>query len=176
MAQALTVADYIIMQTNHWQQPVSHLHLQKIMYFLNVIHLLQEHQPLITNAQFEKWDYGPVLSVVFQEYSDNGTLKIQQVPEHVFLVEAHHTFTVKKHLFQVADLSPEDQTFIDQNLKKFIDRDPFALVRQSYQEPQWQNRDQLYYDNQKTIAYYSQPEHQFWLQPGKEEIYGTKNH
>lgn len=162
MAKSMNVADYIILVAKKLNKPVSNLQLQKIMYFLNVIHLLKFDEPLITNDHFEKWDYGPVLRDVYEEYSCNGSLKINKVSEHLFLVKENNTFKVKRSIFNEDDLSKKDKIFISNNLKKFIDINPFDLVRQSHKEPQWKDRSNVQYDDKRTLDYYSKKDNQFW--------------
>lgn len=43
---------------------VTNLKLQKILYFVNLVHLGRSREPLV-DEQFEAWDYGPVLPSVY---------------------------------------------------------------------------------------------------------------
>ena len=64
MARAMDVADEIITLAQEKGHPVSNLKLQKMMYFLNALSLVQSEHPLIDDGQmFEKWDYGPVITL-----------------------------------------------------------------------------------------------------------------
>lgn len=163
MAKAMDVADMIITEASGINHPVSNLKLQKIMYFLNVIHLLNNHTPLIDDARFEKWDYGPVIHAVYSEYSGYGANDIENPEQHTTLTrDARGQFNVISNKFNPNDLTDDERQFIKEKLRLFINFDPFTLVDESHLEPQWQDRRTTLYDDQKTVNFYSNIENRFW--------------
>lgn len=163
MAKAIDVADLIITEAYKSNSPVSNLKLQKVMYFLNVIHLLEYKDPLITDDNFEKWDYGPTISSVYSEYESKGGNEILSPKAHLYLQSGtHEYFTVGTHHFNINDLEPSDVNFINKNLNKFLQYSPYELVDKSHMEPQWQDKSKKYYSDKKTRKYYSKADNRFW--------------
>lgn len=164
MANAMDVADLIITEANNAKKPVSNLKLQKVMYFLNVVHLLQFNAPLITDARFEKWDYGPVIHTVYSEYSSNGAQSITETVQHFSLSrdESGH-LNISYHTFDVNNMPTEDVKFVKNNLDLFVKDNPFYLVDKSHEEPQWKDKSNPVYSDEKTVDFYSQDKNKFWV-------------
>lgn len=74
--QASEVAKHIIDYCISINNPVTNLKLQKMLYFLDMYHLINQHKRLITDEEFEAWDYGPVMRSVYNKYRLNGPLPI----------------------------------------------------------------------------------------------------
>lgn len=163
MATAMSVADYAIYEANKLCDPVSNLKLQKVLYYLNVIHLLDNDTPLITDVKFEKYDYGPSIKSVYDEYENYIGNDIVAPKQHTALMYGHGLFSTITQDFKLTDLSENDHNFVDRNLPKLLRFDAFELVELSQREPQWKNKNNRYYDDELTNDYYQKPEHQFWL-------------
>ena len=164
MARAMDVADEIITIASKQGSPVSNLMLQKVMYFLNALSLVNQGNPLINDGQrFEKWDYGPVIHSVYTEYSDNGRNLIRTPKVHDFFErDKEGKLKIKHRVFNSQNLSTNEKTFIMQNINVFLKYDPFELVDWSHEEPQWKNKSPYFYDNQETRNYYSIKSNRFW--------------
>jgi uncharacterized phage-associated protein len=157
MARAMDVSDYIISFASDKGKPVSNLKLQKIMYFLNVIHLIDFNmKPLIDDESFERWDYGPVIRSVYREYSSNGATKIKEPSEHVEVnVNDDGSIKINKHKFNDNNIDKKAKEFINENIDKLIDFDPFYLVDKSHEEQQWKELcTNSKYDNISSAMYY----------------------
>jgi len=70
MYKILDVADYVIDHGASSGIQITHLKLQKLLYYLKVWSIVSE-QPLIEES-FEKWKFGPVNEDVYQAYKSNG--------------------------------------------------------------------------------------------------------
>lgn len=163
MARAMDVADEIITLAQEKNNPVSNLKLQKIMYFLNALSLIERNKPLIDDQKFEKWDYGPVIHSVYTEYSAHGRSSIESPEKHI-LFERTNNDMLKRYIvsFQENNLNEEDINFIRNNILKFLYFKPFELVNYSHEEPQWRNKTIYEYDDKKTKEYYSIKSNRFW--------------
>jgi len=64
------IANYILDYCDNKGRPVTHLTLQKIIYFCHVASLVELRRPLIKH-NFEAWEYGPVLQYVYREFKAN---------------------------------------------------------------------------------------------------------
>lgn len=51
--------------------PITHIALQKLLYFAHGHHLIRSGKPLISGA-FEAWTYGPVHPAVYREFRTEG--------------------------------------------------------------------------------------------------------
>ena len=80
-----TVPDYIVLKSNQLHQPVTNLKLQKILYFLNVIQLVESGDALFPDFKFSKYNYGATVEDIYEEYRKFGGDAIIKPAAHVFL-------------------------------------------------------------------------------------------
>lgn len=80
---------------------ISHLKLQKLLYFFNGEYLVQTDRPLIDEI-FEAWQYGPIIRKVFDFYKDFGGKPLET---HYFPVVIRETKESK--IFVVEDKDGE---------------------------------------------------------------------
>lgn len=145
--------------------PITNMYLQKLMYYLNVVHLLKTHKPLITDKRFKTWNYGPTIISVHYEYNSYGGSIIPK-PVHyiVSIYDRNGNFNPIYYPKNKFPITKKDEVFINHYIWDFNDIDPFVLVNYSHQEPQWKHRKDFRttYNDFKTVPYYSIPWHQFW--------------
>lgn len=72
---AIDVAQYIINKTLDQGYPVSNLKLQKMLYFVQGVTLVNYDQPAFKEA-IQAWQYGPVVPDVYFTYSSYGATPI----------------------------------------------------------------------------------------------------
>lgn len=157
MAKAMDIADYIIYKANKLGKPVSNLQIQKIMYFLHAIFLVNSDgdKKLISDEQFERWDYGPVSPSVYSEYSRYGSNRIESPVEHTEINYDNNQINLKNKNFSPSDLNADIKSFINEHLPLFLDYGPFELVEESHMEPQWKElRWSENYNDDKTLEFY----------------------
>lgn len=58
------------------------LRLQKVLYFIQAYYLVEENRSLF-NDEFEAWDFGVVISKVFNEFKKYGALPIPCIKEYI---------------------------------------------------------------------------------------------
>ncbi len=66
---AVTLANFILKEYG----PMSHLKLQKLLYYCDAYHLAYFDEPII-NEEFEAWVHGPVCRIVFDQLKDKSIL------------------------------------------------------------------------------------------------------
>lgn len=66
-----SVANLIIRLSNEHRRPVSHLSLQKILYFIHGKFLIENDRPLL-DGYFEAWQYGPVHPLIYDSFKEYG--------------------------------------------------------------------------------------------------------
>lgn len=172
MAKAMDVADYIINKSNklykknpYKYHPMSNLYLQKIMYFLNVIHLINyNHYPLINDEKFQKWQYGPVIPSVYKEYeSFSGQLIPHSIKHIKSMYDKYGNF--KPVYYKSSILDQVSAYFINKHISFFLGKYPSYLVERSHKEPQWKSwsnskKRNIDYDDTQSWKYWQH--HQFW--------------
>lgn len=77
MYKALDLASYIVAKCAKDGYPITHLQLQKILYFLQAYFLVNLNKPAFSD-EIEAWKYGPVIRCVYNEYSCYGYSKIYE--------------------------------------------------------------------------------------------------
>lgn len=85
--KALNVANYIINKCIDFGKPISNLTLQKFMYFVHLDFLKKTGKKLITDEEFEAWQWGPTIKRVYDKFRMFGSNELS----------IHSFFTVKKH-------------------------------------------------------------------------------
>lgn len=162
MTKAIDVADYIIEVSQEKGHPVSNLMLQKTMYFLHAIRLVESKCPLIDEDCFEKWTYGPVVKSVYDEYSSYGSNTISKPDMHMFIKTTSDGAKVELRTFSSDNLDSSVRKFIDNNINRFIKKNPFELVELSHKEDQWKDKTISEYSDDETMRFYDNPTKRFW--------------
>jgi len=75
MYNILLIADYVIDHGTKSGISITHLKLQKLLYYIKVWTLVAE-QPIV-NGSFAKWKFGPVNSDVYHEYKAFGASSLR---------------------------------------------------------------------------------------------------
>lgn len=63
---ARQVANFLLDASVKDRRPITHLGLQKVLYFAHAWHLAKYSTPLVAQ-KFEAWKYGPVVRVIFDQ-------------------------------------------------------------------------------------------------------------
>lgn len=93
---ARAVANFFLDHSEEVNSPVTHLGLQKILYFAHGWHLAKYGGPLI-GQRFEAWRYGPVIRVIFDQLK---IYKDQPISDRLQIVDARSgKFVIAEHAF-----------------------------------------------------------------------------
>lgn len=68
-ADILDVAKYVIKWFYNREQPITHLKLQKLLYYIQGWHLALYNKPAF-NDEFEAWVHGPVNIKIYQQFKE----------------------------------------------------------------------------------------------------------
>lgn len=166
MTAAMIIADYVIDKSIELNKSMPNAKLQKVLFFLDVAHLLETNKHLITDHQFEKWSYGPAIKYVYNLYGPiYGSSDISKILDYKYLVKVKNSYDIKIYKYHREDLAQSDRNFIDKYLNSLLNYDMWDLIRESQKDPQWINRNcktsknDRYIDSE-TIEYYQ--DHQIW--------------
>ena len=82
MLNVFDVANYFIAKSNLDEDCVTHLKLQKLVYYAQGFHLALFHTPLFSES-IEAWEHGPVVPTLYAKYSAKGNQPITET-DHNF--------------------------------------------------------------------------------------------
>lgn len=126
--RAIDLARYVISQANYSGYSVTHLKLQKLLYYIQGKYLAKNHTPLFIE-QIEAWPYGPVVPDVYYAYVSNGALNLQSEGRPI---DCEPNWTER------------DRIFVDKVLEEKLPFSPSALVRATHREDPWlQHKDEV---------------------------------
>jgi len=125
MAEALDVARYILQlaEFEAEPEPITHLRLQKLLYYVQGWHLGLEGSPLFED-DFQAWAHGPVLPSLYQRFSSYGATPI---------------LASDSEPGNPLNLSDEEREFIEEVWEAYKGYSAAALRHKTHNESPWQN-------------------------------------
>jgi len=109
---ALDIAQYVINETLKQGYPVSNLKLQKMLYFIQGVMLVNYHRAAFKD-HIEAWQYGPVVPEVYFTYSSYGATPI--------LLQ-----------YDKVNIDDEEKDAADIVINSFLKTPAFALVNETH--------------------------------------------
>ena len=176
MQPSLFIANYIIEYSNDKGYSINNLILQKILYFANVIKIVDTKIPLF-EEQMEKWKYGPVVPSVYHEYKRFGAFQItkQDIVKEYFHfenIENNSLGNIKIFKYQPQDIPELDANLLKKVIDRFSDVDIFDIVEKTHKQEPWKKYEKLIsdgvqgikYTNEEILNYFNNhPEELEWL-------------
>lgn len=176
MQPPLFIANYIIEYSNDKSYSINNLILQKILYFANVIKIVDTKNPLF-EEQMEKWKYGPVVPSVYHEYKRFGAFQItkQDIVKEYFHfenIENNSLGNIKIFKYQPQDIPELDVNLLKKVIDRFSDVDIFDIVEKTHKQEPWKKYEKLIsdgvqgikYTNEEILNYFNNhPEELEWL-------------
>lgn len=126
MNKALDVANYVISYCNEKNIPITHLKLQKLLYFIQANFLFVLDKPCF-NDEIIALPYGPVVRSVFEALSSRNVGASQLTPISVIQRNLQHTDLIDNSLNELAHESAFTLVEITHNQSPWID----AIRRQT---------------------------------------------
>lgn len=145
---AMDVANYIVTKANTQKQPITHLKLQKLLYYVVAKHLKNTNQYLIVEP-ICKWQFGPVVKEVYHTFKTYGSDPIKEpygylTENSVFTPDEHGSFP--KFILEFAKPDEinqqldKDQSFVQtvrEVMEELLSKGSFELVERTHQEEAW---------------------------------------
>ncbi len=75
-------ADHILYYFNKHDKKITHLMLEKLLYFLEAIYMVFADENKLFNEEFYAWEFGPVVEKINKKYRKNGR-RIIDAPEEI---------------------------------------------------------------------------------------------
>ena len=104
--KALDLAKYIVQKCIDDDCPISHLQLQKILYFIQEAFLRNGH-PAFPDP-IEAWQFGPVVPDVYNHYCVKGAMPILGIPEE-FQTDDDKIPEIDEDVRQIVDRVAEEK-------------------------------------------------------------------
>lgn len=139
---AMEIANYIIWFVNNAlrRNSLTPLKLQKILYYVQVFHLINNQSRPLFGESIQKWQYGPVVPSVYFEFKDNGISHISE-PKTTFSFQMNPNggfeFNFSPFDPSIIHNDPLARRAIEEVTAALIDRDPFQLVHKTHLEDVW---------------------------------------
>ncbi|WP_419573833.1 Panacea domain-containing protein [Pyramidobacter piscolens] len=107
------VAKYIITYFSKMRRPVTHLKLQKLLYFV-WIDYYKAHKKYLFEEEMCAWQLGPVSPSVYSDYCAYGAMPIDREYDEIAISE-------------------KDRAYLNEDLEQYILTDPYELVNRTHQ-------------------------------------------
>lgn len=150
MTMSIIIADEVIRQVNAKHEKISGNQLHLMLYYLDVISLLENGKHLITNDHFEKCPVGVRLANVATIYEPNFEI-LTNIKPYPYLVKLNGAYQVGTYYFSDNDVEVETRQFIQKHLTKLLNCDIAMLTNYAQKAPQFRNKP---YSDNDTINYY----------------------
>lgn len=149
--KAIHVANYVVDKFE-----VNNLHLQKLLYYLQVNYMYDNDGELLFNDTIEKWKLGPVIPDVYHAFKENGPMIIQG-PHKDMEIRFDETSQSYKINYEVARLNDDELIKkIDYYLESLMKYDKFDLVDKTHEHEPWKRDEWKINSGIKKIPYYNE--------------------
>lgn len=150
MYRALQIANYIIKIALDKGEVVTNLHLQKILYYLQVNELVTVGTPLFRD-DMEKWRLGPVVPNVYHEYKGSGSQPISDIEKEIVFDD--ETMEVKFIEFNENHIELSDREKTNPLITKLLNENAFTLVDKTHEHEPWKSVEPRIYNGEKELKY-----------------------
>lgn len=150
MTVSIIIADEVIRQVSAKNEKINGYQLHSLLYYLDVISLLENGKHLITNEQFEKCPAGVFLAKVATIYEPSSKI-LTNIKPYPYLVKINSAYQARTYYFSVNDVEVETRQFIQKHLTKLLNCNIVMLTSYAQKAPQFRNEP---YSDNDTINYY----------------------
>ena len=133
---ALDVARYVVNYANENNMIISNLKLQKILYFIQMEFLIQKKNIVCFKDDIEAWDFGPVVSEVYQEFKKYGALNIPPI-SYVY-DDSNGLLNLKKIKYE-SHICDKDKEIINNVINECNEFSASQLVEITHNQSPWIN-------------------------------------
>ena len=104
---ANAVANFFIEKSMKDKTPLSHMKIQKMIFFAHAVFFKKYHKPLIVDPVFA-WKYGPVIQSLYHELKDYGDSPITRKISELTLSDAE-----KDVIFKTPEINHQNTLLLD---------------------------------------------------------------
>lgn len=110
---AIDIANYVVNKCSSDNIPISNLQLQKILYYLQ-LHFLKNEHSILFSDEIEAWPFGPVVRKVYYKFCGFGSMPIYELTDDSI------------------EFEPEVKNAIDEIVEEKRAQNPWALVEETH--------------------------------------------
>lgn len=133
----LEVCRHIINYSNEKNYGISNLKLQKILYLVQAYFLIsKKNHTSCFDDRIEAWDFGPVVSMAYNEYKQYGSGDIPTV-ESYLVYDKDDVWSVERVKFTDTSLKKKDKSLINKVVDKFAEYTATDLVTLTHRQAPW---------------------------------------
>lgn len=157
--KALDIANYIVCYAaeNHSEQPLTHLKLQKILYYVTTEFLKKNSEiETLYPEKVEKWKLGPVVPAVYNEFKTYAGKSITSPSNEIIFLDDGFDFEIKD--FDVTSFEKNNESLVvvaKHVIEKLITKDAFTLVDMTHQEKAWLDAEANIRNGERGLIYTS---------------------
>ncbi|TAN66821.1 DUF4065 domain-containing protein [Paraclostridium sordellii 8483] len=138
MYNVLEVAQHVVNKSIEIEKPVTHLKLQKMLYYIQAAFLVEHGEPCF-NKEFENWKHGPVVPEIYSEYRRYMNKPIKEVQEETLemYINTNFSLSVRRIKYNKNDFKKCDLELIDKVIDSYQDENPWDMVKKTHEEDPW---------------------------------------
>lgn len=179
MYRALDIAHYVVQHALSKGLKITHLQLQKILYFLEARYLVKENRSLF-KEDIEKWKLGPVVPEVYHEYKIFGSAPIEYVPKEAFINFESGLLEVTFREFNDNVLDENDKKEIGKIVENILSQyDGYELVKITHEHRLWEEDQYKINLGEKGIKYDKDDLKRYFQEEKRDELervcYGNRS-
>lgn len=141
MNNALDIAKYTINYSIDINKPITHLKLQKILYYIQAACLVEMDQPAFCE-EIINWTYGPVVPEVYISFKKYGYSDInQKILTSSELVIDPETLDVSFNDIEFTDdiIDTNTKQLVNKVIKAYDSVSAIKMMKKTHQEDPWRN-------------------------------------
>lgn len=161
MYRALQIANYVVSVALQMRKPITNLHLQKILYYLQAKELISDGMPLFDDT-IEKWRLGPVIPKVYHEYKEFGSQPIDDIATEIIFDD--ETFDIKIIKFNEDDIDNATKDKIKSDIITLLNENPFKLVDLTHEHSPWKDYKEFIENGKKGLEYSNEEIYDFFTE------------
>lgn len=149
----IDVANYIVAEAIKRKKPVTHLKLQKLLYYV-VAKYAKTYNTILINEDIVKWQYGPVVKSVYHYFKLHGD---RIITKPIAYLESAEIFNLK---FTDVDVNNaqlgNDKRLVDAVGQVLNDTDlltAYELVERTHKEPAWRDFESQILKAEQELSY-----------------------
>lgn len=137
---ACDVALYVVHHSYEKQTPITNLHLQKILYYIQAYFLTKFNRSCFKEEILHR-QYGPVIKEVYDEFKCYGANDIPKDASYlkVSFDKKRNQIVTEKIQYDSNEFIPQDLKTMDIIIDNYIKLNPFQLMKKTHEEDLWIN-------------------------------------
>lgn len=135
MYDVLDICRYVVNYSNDKQYGISNLKLQKLLYFIQVVFLIEKGRACFRES-IEAWDFGPVVPEAYQEFKQFGSSNIPKIDSYILFSTANIWDAIRVE-YNDSIIEDEDKKLINDVIDRLSVYSATDLVQITHNQTPW---------------------------------------